>query len=239
MLVVGGVLAALCALVAGTSGFGFSLMATPLLLLCGFSLRFVVTANLLISLATRATVAWRLRRAIHPRRVGMLLAGAVPGLWLGSRTLGALDGRAVNLAAGSVVTAAAVAVAVAERRPSRPRVRGLNVAAGFLGGLLATTTSLTGVPPALLLARRRLAQESYFADLALFFVATAAIGIGILTADGHVSGGGAAAAGWWLPGVVVANAAGVTLGLRLPARAFRGIAFALAFAAGVATIATA
>jgi len=236
VILLGGALAAVCALFAGTAGFGYSLLAAPTLLLCGFSLPFVVTANLLISCMTRVTVAWRLRAAIHRRRVAMLVLGAVPGLWLGSRTLGALDGHAVDLVAGAVITVAAATLAVADRRPPEPRLRGLNLLAGFLGGLLGTTTSLTGVPPALLLARRRLGQERFFADLAVFFVVTGAIGLVVLATDGHVSGRGVAAAAWWLPGVLVANAAGTSLGLRLPARTFRAVALGLAFAAGLVTI---
>ena len=239
MLVVGGVLVACSALLAGTAGFGFSLVSAPFLLLSGFSLPFVVTANLLITLVTRAAVAWRLRDAIHRRRVALLVIGAVPGLWLGSRTLGALDGRAVHLVAGTIVTVAAAALAVAERRPRQPRVRGLNLAAGFLGGVLGTATSLTGVPPALLLARRRLPQESFFADLAVFFVVTAALGLGILTADGHVSRNGLVSSLWWLPGVLLANVVGTTVGLRLPARTLRAVTLTLAFVAGIITIATA
>jgi hypothetical protein len=239
VLVVGGVLAALCALLAGTSGFGFALLATPTLLLCGFSLPFAVTVNLLMSFATRASVAWRLRRVIHRRRVAALILGAAPGLWLGSKTLGALHGRSVNLTAGVVITLAAVALAAAERRPPQPRLRGLNFVAGFLGGLLGTTTSLTGVPPALLLARRRLTQESFFADLAVFFVVTAALGIGILAVEGRVSHHAVVTSAWWLPGVLVASTVGTTVGLRLSARTFRALTLTLAFVAGISTIVTA
>jgi uncharacterized membrane protein YfcA len=239
MTVVAGLLVAFAALLAGTSGFGFGLIATPILVLCGFSLPFVVTVNLLISLATRISVAWRLRHALNRRRVAVLVGGALPGLWLGSRTLGALGAHDVKRVVGTTIAVAAVALAWADRHPPNPRIRGLNPLAGFLGGVLGTTTSLTGVPPALLLARRRLAQPTFFADLSVYFVATAAAGLAVLAADGHVSGAAARTFVWWLPGVLVANAVGTTLGLRVPARTFRRTTLALAFAAGVVTVATA
>jgi uncharacterized membrane protein YfcA len=239
MLILGGVLVAGAALLAGTSGFGFGLLATPVLLLSGFSLPFVVTVNLLIALATRVSVAWRLRRAIDPRRVALLVGAAAPGLWVGSRTLGALDEHTLKVAVGIVIALAAASLARAERHPPRPRLRGLTVVAGFAGGLLGTTTSLIGVPPALLLTRRRLATASFFADLAVYFIATAAIGLVILAADGQFSGSAARAFAWWLPGVVVASAIGTSLGLRLSAPAFRRLTFGLAFFAGVVTAVTA
>lgn len=239
MLIVGGFLIAAAALLAGTSGFGLALLATPVLLLSGFSLPFVVTVNLLSSVATRLSVGWRLRDAIDRRRVLLLVGGAVPGLWIGSQTLDAVDEHDLKLAVGIVIALAAAALLWSERHPPRPRIRGLTLAAGFAGGILGTTTSLTGVPPALLLARRRLATVSFFADLSVYFIATAAIGLAVLAVQGQFSGEGARAFAWWLPGLLVANAIGTSLGLRLPAVIFRRAILGLAFVAGLVTAVTA
>ena len=239
MLIAGGLLVALAALLAGTSGFGLALVAMPALLLCGFSLPFAVTVILLISLATRIAVAWRLRDAVDRRRTLMLVGGAVPGLWIGSWTLGAVDGHDLRLAVGVMVALAAVGLAAVEGRPPRPSVPGLPVAAGFAGGMLGTTTSLIGVPPALLLTQRRVAARQFIADLAVYFVATAAIGLAVLAAEGQFDGDAGRAFVWWLPGVLVANAVGTSAGLRLPQEVFQRITLGLAFAAGVATAVTA
>lgn len=227
------------ALIAGTSGFGFGLVATPALLLSGFSLPFVVTVNLLIALATRVSVAWRLRDAVRWRHAAILVGSAIPGLWIGSRTLGAIDGHTLKLVVGVTVVLAAAALAWADSRPPRPGPAGLGVVAGFLGGLLGTTTSLIGVPPALLLAQRRLATATFFADLSVYFVATAAIGLAVLAAEGHFDGSAGRAFLWWLPGVLVANAIGTSVGLRAPVAVFRRLTLGLAFAAGVVTVLTA
>jgi uncharacterized membrane protein YfcA len=239
VLVVGGIVAAAVALLAGTSGFGFGLLATPALLLVGFSLPFVVTANLLISLATRLSVAYRLRVSIDRRRVALLLAGSIPGLWVGARVLGAVDAHDLEVGVGIVIMIAAVALAYADRHPPREHGPGAPVAAGFLGGLLGTTTSLIGVPPALILARRRVGPAGFFADLAVYFIVASAIGLAVLAADGHFNGDAAHAFVYWLPGVLVGNVLGTTLGLRIPPRTFRWVTLALAFAAGAVTAATA
>jgi uncharacterized membrane protein YfcA len=239
MMILGGFLAAAAALLAGTSGFGFGLVATPALLLTGFSLPFVVTVNLLISLATRVSVAWRLRHAVRRKQAAILVGGAIPGLWIGSRTLGAVDGHTLKLVVGLTVAGAASALAWADRRPPRPRAAGLGAAAGFLGGLLGTTTSLIGVPPALLLARSRLATTTFIADLSIYFVATAALGLAVLAAQGHFNESAGRAFIWWLPGVLVANAIGTSAGLRAPAAVFRRLTLGLAFVAGIVTALTA
>lgn len=238
MLVVGGVIVVLAALLAGVSGFGLGIVAVPLLLLAGFSLPFIVTAVLLISLATRLSVAWRLRRSINHRRATVLIGAAVPGLFVGALFLRSSDAQALRLIVGTGVALAAAGLAFAERYPPRPRLRGMNAAAGFAGGVLGTSTSLTGVPPALLLTRRGIATKPFLADLATYFVATSAIGLGVLVLNGHFSQDGAEAFLWWLPGVVVANLAGTSFALRLPLQTFRTFVLVLAFVAGLATALT-
>ena len=126
-----------------------------------------------------------------------------------------------------------------EGRPPPPSVPGLPVAAGFAGGLLGTTTSLIGVPPALLLTQRRVAARQFIADLAVYFVATAAIGLAVLAVEGQFDGDAGRAFVWWLPGVLVANAVGTSVGLRLPPESFQRLTLGVAFAAGVATAVTA
>ena len=239
MLVLGGFLVAAVALLAGTSGFGFGLLATPLLLLSGFSLPFVVTLNLLMTVAARVSVVARLRRSIDARRAALLVAGSVPGLYVGATILGAVDEDVLRVVAGVAVMGAAVAVLYAERHPPRVPRPAAPVTAGFLGGLLGTSTSLLGIPPALLLARQRLAAASFLADMAVYFVVTGTLGLAVLAAAGELELAAGRAFLYWLPGVLVANAIGTTIGLRLPQRAFRLGTLTLAFAAGALTAATA
>ncbi|MBA2383156.1 MAG: sulfite exporter TauE/SafE family protein, partial [Actinobacteria bacterium] len=113
------------------------------------------------------------------------------------------------------------------------------VAAGFLGGLLGTSTSLLGIPPALLLARQRIAAASFIADLAVYFVVSGTLGLAVLAAAGELEAEAGRAFLYWLPGVLVANAVGTTIGLRVPQQAFRLGTLTLAFAAGALTAATA
>jgi uncharacterized membrane protein YfcA len=238
-LVVGGVIMAAAVLLAATSGFGLGLVATPLLLLCGLSLPFVITIVLLVAIATRVTVAWRLRRAVNRRRVMLLVGGAAPGLWIGSRTLGALDVHDVKIVVGVIISLAAIALAWVDRRPPRGPGRELDLLAGFLGGLLGTTTTLIGVPPALLLTRQRLAARSFISDLSVYFIATSALGLVVLAANGDFDSDALPVLVFWLPGAFVANAVGTTLGLRAREQMFRRLTLGLGLVAGVVTVVTA
>jgi uncharacterized protein len=207
--------------------------------LSGFSLPFVVTANLTLSLVTRIAVARRLRDHITWPRATLLVAGSIPGLYLGARTLTGVDPRPIKVAIGVLVMALAVLLVRASRgAPPRP-VPGAVLGAGFAGGFLGAVTSLNGVAPALLLTRDRLPPVALIADLAAYFVISNTIGLGVLTATGGIS----TRALWpacvlWVPGAVAGNLAGVAVAPRVPEQHFRRLTLAVVFVAGAVTIAT-
>src|SRR3954470_3306728 len=166
-LALGALSVAAASFLGGVTGFGYALVATPLLLLAGFPLPFVVTANLTLALVTRVSIAYRFRAFVTPRRVAALVLGSVPGLWIGTRVLTSVDPSAIKLAAGVLVMVVAMAMARSLGAPAPRPLPGAPVAAGFAGGFLGATTSLNGVAPVLLLARDKAAPRSFIADLAV------------------------------------------------------------------------
>ena len=84
-LVAGGIGVFMASFLGGVTGFGYSLVATPLLLLAGFDLPFVVTVNLALALVTRISVAYRFRADLSPGRVAGMVGGSIPGSGWGLR----------------------------------------------------------------------------------------------------------------------------------------------------------
>jgi uncharacterized protein len=239
-LVAGALVVAAAAFLGGVTGFGYSLVATPLLLLIGFPLPFVVTANLAVACVTRVSVAYRFRSDARPGRAAGLIAGSVPGLWLGAVVLTTVDVSTIKLGAGLVVMAAAVLLWRAVKAPPPREMPGAPVAAGFAGGFLGAATSLNGVAPVLLLARDKAAPRSVLADLALYFVASNAIGLLILLVEGGLETDALyPALLLWLPGSLLGNWAGTMVGPSLPETAFRRLTLAIVFVAGAVTALTA
>ena len=235
-LVAGGLVVAAAAFLGGVTGFGYSLVATPLLLLIGFPLPFVVTANMALAGVTRISVAYRFRADVTPRRAGGLIAGCVPGLWLGAVVLTTVRESTIKLGAGLVLMVAAVLLWRAVSAPPPRPLPGAPFAAGFAGGLLGSATSLNGVAPVLLLARDKAAPRSFLADLALYFVAANAIGLLLLLAHGAIASDALFPAFvFWLPGSALGNWLGTSIGPRLPEAAFRRLTLAIVFVAGAVT----
>jgi uncharacterized membrane protein YfcA len=239
-LIAGGVSIFVAAFLGGATGFGFALVATPLLLLLGFPLPFVITANLSLALVTRVMVVVRFHGDVSPPRVAGLIAGAVPGLWIGAQVLTGVDESAIKLGAGMVVMVVALLLLRSLTAPPPKPIRGAPVAAGFAGGFLGSTTSLNGVAPVLLLARDQVSPRSFLADLAVYFVVTNAIALLVLAAEGALSHAALfPACALWLPGSLAGNWLGTVVGPRLPERTFRRITLLVVLVAGGVTALTA
>jgi uncharacterized membrane protein YfcA len=239
-LLVGAISVTLAAFLGGVTGFGYSLVATPLLLLIGFPLPFVVTANLAVALVTRISVAYRFRQWLSPGRVALMVGGSVPGLWLGVIVLRVVDPHTIKIAAGIISMIAAVLLARAIAAPPPHRIPGAAVVAGFFGGFLGASTSLNGVAPVLLMARDKASPRSFLADLAMYFVSANAIGLIVLAVQGAISEEALTSAFWlWLPGSILGNWLGTALGPRLPEIGFRRLTLAVVFVAGGVTALTA
>lgn len=249
-LLIGAVIIAFAALLAGATGFGLALASAPFLLLAGFSLEFVVTANLAIVLLTRIPTWYRLSGHVSSGRVVALVAGSAPGFYFGGVALTGLGEEVIREIAGYAIIGATFLLAVSLWLRSREETsakhqleassgwaRFREAVAGFAGGALGTTTSLSGIPPALLLTSEDTEPKALLADLAVFFVVGNAIALVFLAIQGAlVPNALFPATILWLPGAVIANAIGVSVGERIPKRLFQFITLGLAFAAGIATI---
>lgn len=224
------------AFLGGVSGFGYALLASPLLLALGIPLPTVVVLNLSLGMVTRIAVVARLRAHVT-RRAWLLVAGSVPGYAAGALLLTSVNTHWLKVTAGALV----IALALAQLVPRRPRIRvgtAQCMAAGAVGGTLGATTSLNGVVPAMLFGQADTPPRRFIADLALYFVVSNALGL-VATSLAGVS-----APHLWtyfaasLPVSIAANAVGVSLAPRLPARVFRAITLAVSVGAGAVAVLT-
>lgn len=230
------------ATVQAATGFGFALVAGPVLyavtepaaaVALVLILGQVVNVLVLFGERRRPQVDWS---AVRPA-----LAAAMPGLPVGALIVRVVSAMAMRVAVGGVVCAIVALRFASRNRPRRDRRpgRGAALAAGFSVGVLTTSTTTSGPPLAIWLTARRMEPHVIRDVVSVIFFALDIVGIAVLFALG---GPDTTArldwAIWLLPVVVAGHLLGRQMFLRLPARHYEPLVLGSAFVAGALSIAT-
>ncbi len=169
-LVIGGVMA-LAATLQSVVGFGFNLLAAPLLIFYLNDPTKVVPALHLSWLVVGLAICVRLRRQIRAKRVLLWFIPALPALILGIWLLGKYGQThklVLNRVIGTVTILATIAIALRISRPVK-RETIWSIGAGGLSGLLCGTTGMSGPPVVLLGLNQGWPAERFRTDLLTYF----------------------------------------------------------------------
>ena len=223
--------------VQGASGFGFSLVAVPLLAVVAGPKDAVVLASVLAVVSTTG-LAVRFRDQVDRPLAGRLFAGACLGLPFGAVVLRVVPAQALLLAIGVVVLAFTVVLATRGRRPVGPRGGGAasDLGAGLLCGLLTTSVGTNGPPVVLRLQAHGLPAGRFRATASAVFVGCNLAAVAIFAAGGRVDRGLLAQAAVAVPGLVVGLWAGDQVHRRLPAERFRTLVLGLMVLTALAAV---
>jgi uncharacterized protein len=207
-------------------GFGFALVAAPLLYAAAPSPEQAVGLMLVLGLEVNLLTLVAERRRPDPvwRDVVAVVAWSLPGALVGVAVLRALDAVALQLLVTvGVLVALGVNLRAATRdrrerspAPSRePRARWARPAAGLSSGALNTSTSTGGPPVALLLMARGLRPHVVRDTLTASFVGMAAVTVVALALTGTREAVPDTA---WIAALIPLTAAGQLAGRPLFAR---------------------
>lgn len=190
----------------GMTGFGFSVLSVPLLLLLYAPREVVVVALCLVPLtsalllltpALRGSLEWRLFAALTM----CSLVGLPIGLWIFSR----FDPMWVNGLVGVALVAFAWFGLFGDKDWSARHA--WVVPSGILGGILATSTGLSGPAVAMYVHGRRLSNAAQVSTMAAYVGVVSALGIALLAVRGEVGADALERVAWLAPialvGVVV------------------------------------
>jgi uncharacterized membrane protein YfcA len=178
-------LASVAAFTQSLSGFGFSLLIVPPLAWVIGPRDAVVLANLL-GACLNAAMAWRLRTVIEWRLGLTMLAAAGVGMPFGLAVLLVLDPTLLR-----VIIAVTVLVSTFilwRGFGIRTQSRAGDLAAGFVSGVLNTSTSMSGPPVVLYLQGRGLAPLRFRGTLGAFFLASSSVAMVLFVAGGRIRG---------------------------------------------------
>jgi len=214
------------------SGFGFALIGAPLVALLvgphdavvGLTMIGIVLVSQL-TLRSRGHVEWPV--------VLVVTAPAILGMPFGLLVLERADERTLTAIIAIVVIAFAILLWRGLRVPPNRITHGI---AGFVAGVLSTSTSTSGPPIVIALSGRGLTPSAFRGTISAIFLVQGSVAMLAFALGGEITSGafGVAAAG--LPGLLLGSYIGEHGFKRLDAETFRRLVFAMLLLSGVVSL---
>ena len=227
--IVGIVLLAAC--LQGAVGFGFSLFALPLMLMCGIRVQDAVLLAVLMSLYQRIHMLAAMHAHIKWRQLALLMASAVVALPAGClllRLLALGDPGRTRQIVGFILLGALLLQWRARVKPAARLARGWDVAAGVGSGLMQGLANIGGPPIVMWLYAHDWTNEQL--RIAPSSVTILLVPIQLVILFTLFDYAWMPLAGWVagaLPAAMAGTFAGLALGRRLPVPRLRRAAYTL------------
>lgn len=184
------------AMVQGSVGIGFALVAAPVVTLVDTALM----PGLMIMLGFLLPVLTLVREVRHTRwsGLGWALGGRLPGTALGVLVVANVADRVLGVVVGVVVLGAVALTWFALRVPDRPATL---AGAGLVSGVTGTAVSIDGPPVAIVL--QHLSGPELRATMSAYFIGGGVLSLAGLAIGGELRALQAATAALLVPAVIV------------------------------------
>ncbi|KAA9006777.1 sulfite exporter TauE/SafE family protein [Histidinibacterium aquaticum] len=157
--------------VKGATGSGAPLVAVPVMA-AFYDVKMAIVVMVVPNLVNNALQAWSYREHIHPPKLALFMAlGSIPGIFLGTRLLSALEPETLSLALGVLLVCyLLLRIFNPQAELGRRVALFLSFPAGFGAGLLHGTAGISGPAAVLFLSTMNLARPAFVGTISAFFV---------------------------------------------------------------------
>ena len=215
------------------AGFGFALLAMPVMTLAIPVEQAVVIATVLAAV-TNAWQSIHLRADADGALVRRLVISAYLGMPLGLVVLNVVADRPLRITLGVCVL---IATGLLVRRMSLAHVgRTLDYPCGFLSGVLTTSIGTNGPPLVFDLQARHLDPDRFRATLVAVFALSNVAALALFMADDKITADGMQAVALAVPSWIAGQALGWPVRRHVHGERFRWLVLTLMFAAGATAI---
>jgi uncharacterized membrane protein YfcA len=214
-------------------GFGSGLIAIPLSLIY-LDKETVVSSMLIVGIALNGLLVGRIRQPISYRLVIILFLPSLAGMPVGVWVLKTMPMNLMKILVGCLVVLFTFMLYF--HKITFPKNNLLTPIAGFLSGLLKTSTTMAGPPVLILLAGQKLPKDEFRKTLVSFFLAMGLVSIALFIVNRIMTLQRASFGLVSIPFVVLAGLLGNRIAAKVPQRPFELLALATAFVAGIYNI---
>jgi uncharacterized protein len=226
----------LAGVTSGLTGFGFALIAVPLLVIF-LPAKAVVPIVMLLSNLTHFVILWQTRGQFDLPRVWRLMLAGCIGMPLGTYLLLLLDARALKILIGAVITVFALALLLGLKKPIRNE-KLASFPVGFVSGLLSGSTAMGGPPAVLFLSNQGVDKAIFRANLNVYFTVLSLVTIPFQAVGGLLTTSVLTYTAYFVPALVVGTLAGCRISSVIPEVLFRKLTLAVVLLAGAMSVLT-
>jgi uncharacterized protein len=222
----------LAAAAQAVSGFGFALIGTPLVAVLAGPKEAVVGLTM-IGVLLVAQLSARGRGHVDRPTVGVVTVSAIVGMPLGLLVLVRADDRVLTV----VIAIAVIAFSLLLWRGARvPAGRATDATAGFIAGILSTSTGTSGPPIVIALSAKGLEPAVFRATISAIFLVQGSVALVLFALGEQVTRDALSVALAGLPGVLVGSIVGERGFRRLDTPTFRRVVLGMLFLSGLVAL---
>jgi uncharacterized membrane protein YfcA len=214
----------LASMVQTISGFGFALLSVPLMTLA-INVHNAVVVSTLVGVMTTTVLAWRLRSHADRVLTRRLAVGAYAGMPIGLAIFTAVGERTLLRLLGAAVVMAVILLMAG--LDLRSRGRSVELAAGFVAGVLGTSVSTNGPPIVFALQARKLTADQFRATISAVFAVSNLGAITAFALAGKVTRDGLTASALCVPALFAGQLLGHPIRRRVQGDRFRRLVLGL------------
>lgn len=167
LVVIGSIIFFASAMLQGLSGFGFSILAIPLITLF-ISPRTAVPVLILFSMIINIVVLYSTWKEINLRKIWILLVFAIISMPLGAHLLIILNENTLKIFIGSSIFLFGLLLLLGFKKQFKHEKIAM-IPIGLISGLLGGSISISGPPIILFMANKGVEKHAFRGNLAVYF----------------------------------------------------------------------
>lgn len=235
-IVLGSVIIFLASFIQGVTGFGFALLAVPLLSYI-LPLKSIVPLVVFYSLVTNLFILKETRNNIKLNEIRWVIIFGIIGIPAGVYFLKVIDVNILKILIGTLILITTVAMMRGFKIKMKNEVLSSGIA-GFLSGFLNGSISMSGPPVVIFLTNRGSNKDTFRANLTAYAIVTNIITIGSFIISGVTGMENIGHLVYLSPGLFAGVFAGTFLTHRINEALFKNIVLVLMIITGVTTVIT-
>lgn len=203
----------LASFIQGITGFGFALIAVPLLSLFIPEIRNITPIIVIYSFLTNIIIVYKSRHYIDYKKIIPLIIFGLMATPVGTFMLIYIKAKTLKIIIGIVITITALAML----KNFKIKIKNEKVSYGMVGllsGLLNGSTGLSGPPVVLFLTNQHIDKDVFRSNLTFYGIATNIFAIIIFILEGIINLSVLHFTAFYLPALLI----GVLLGIKLSAK---------------------